>query len=283
MFTDKEFLEGKREALELSYIAKHDESTRLYYEFQSKYFKKEIEEYKLLLNELVKMLRKLNLNSSLEYSMIIPYLIYNGYLSYNKNFSNNVEFEIDIQEGINIINGNGKCRHFASFHSDIFKLLNLYYEKYYCFYQRPFNRETLLANHVIGIVDYDNTLYGIDIGNKNDVYYFKNELELCKMYALLKRRLKYKAYINYILSNKNYEEILSTIERYGKESKKSRISLLELIQIRYNVLEIYESNKELFERFHRETQELKSDIYFGVRNKALELKKDFNIEADTNF
>ena len=78
-------------------------------------------------------------------------------------------------------------------------------------------------------------------------------------------------------------EILSTIERYGKESKKSHISLLELMQIRYKVLETYESNKELFERFHRETQELKRDISFGVRNKALELKKEFNIEVDINF
>lgn len=282
MFTE-EFLRGDSEAIRLSDNLKYNEDNELLCRFQRKYFNAEIKEYNLFLGEVIKLLKSLELNNSFEYSFILSLLIYGGYLSYSKEYKGVKRFELDVQLGINIVNGNGVCRHFASMHNDIFKLLNLYYEKYYCYQYNPIIPETMVANHVVSLIDYEGTLYGIDLLNRSQTYYFKNGFELCRLSALLKSKLKYKPCSDYVLTDKKYEDVLSTIKRYEDESKKRHISILELRELRSRAVEIYNNNIKLFEQFHHETKELKRDISSGVRSKALAIAKKYNVKVEDNY
>ncbi len=283
MFTDKDFLEGDEEALKLTTNVKNNEAYALTDRFQRRYFKKEIEEYKLFLIKVSELLKKLNLSNSLEYSFLLSYLIHNGYLSYNKQYINKKKFELAKYHGINIVNGNGVCRHFAGIHKDIFDLLNMYYEKFYCYSPNVIIPETTVANHVISLIDYNGTLHGIDIANRDEVFYFGNKFELYRLSALSKRKLKYKPCSDYILTDKDYEDVISSIERYDVESKKQHISLQELKDIRSKTIQTFSENLELFEDFHNETKELKSDISLGVRSKALAISKKHNLPPKDGF
>ena len=282
MFTEKEFLLGNEEALRLASSQKDNETKEFLDRFQQKYFKNEIELYNLFLNEVAKLFIRLNLDNPFDYSIILSWLIQDGYLSYKREFKKKRRFEISIQHGINIVNGNGICRHFTAFHADIFKLLGLYFEKYYC-YLGDMNFKTNDANHVLGIIDYNSTLYGIDLYNGNDVYYFKSGFELCKISNLLQVILRYKPCSDYMITDKSYKDILDSIERYEQESKKSHISLLELIKLRRHASKVYHKSMELFELFHSETEELKRDITSGVRSKALTLARMYDVRVKNNY
>ena len=86
--------------------------------------------YILSLKSYKKLIEGLDIESPLDIYLIFSYLLRNGYLSLNKNFKRTDDNTVDIIikeniPGINIMCGEGVCRHASSLFTDIFNTINL--------------------------------------------------------------------------------------------------------------------------------------------------------------
>ena len=83
-----------------------------------------IDYYNIFLDYIIEELLKFDLNTSLDYSIALSYLIKNGFLSNEFVFNpEETDKEIFGKLGVNIIVGNGCCRNISSLHQDVFDKL----------------------------------------------------------------------------------------------------------------------------------------------------------------
>lgn len=143
-----------------------NENTRIYNEN-----KELLDLYNQYINNIVELFAiiKENKKSDFYYTMIFNILMEMGFFSFNRTFnSKDKKFkELPIKHGLNIVNGEGICRHIASFYEDIFSAFYNYPLKICCFYPQGSQNENtrLYGNHVINLTYYHDMLYGFDITN----------------------------------------------------------------------------------------------------------------------
>ena len=210
-------------------------------------------EYEKFLLELIKLLKSINLSNTLEYSIALGYLIWNGYLSkdlkYNRNEAKN---ELRKNRGINIILGEGCCRNFSDLHYDIMKKLNEYVRKYYCASRVLFKPLNITeSNHVLNIIEYDDLLYGMDLYNQSRLFKFIDGFNLKDISFFSNVKLRNKPYLNLIYTDEMIDDIVNDIKIYEEDSKKRHMSAFEYYDyLLPTITEYLNSQKDAFIDFH---------------------------------
>ncbi len=219
-----------------------------------------IEKYDLLIDRLAKFIKTIGICDSLELSYLLSYIINNGYLSDNKTFTKGeILNEIPYKLGTSIIRGTGCCRNFSAIHKDLFDRLEVYDKYLYCYqgFGKGLNRE---ANHVINLIYYANNYYGIDIYNYNKLYKFKNEYLLKEISLPTKSKLVHKPYYELGIKETKLNELLDFINMLKEASLNKYINDYEYDIIRYEIINKIKQNKDSYEDFYLENQQLINTI-----------------------
>ena len=268
IYDEKIYLKGDKEALD-----RFESDCNVYkYIKENEKIKYEslLNKYYLLLDEIVNLLKLLELNNSIEYSLALSYLIENNYLSY-KEFDYNKEKhnEITTVPGLTIINGSGCCRHFTDIQKSIFDKLDIFCKKFYCYESEIKYNNKLRANHIVNLISYNNLMYGIDLYNYNSLYKFTGKYYM-KAINDVSVYLTYKPYFEMIIEESNLDLINDYIKYFKKIANDDYISYLEYNDnIKYNINNYLKNNSNKMIEFSNDTLELKKDISNELDNISL--------------
>jgi len=119
-----------------------------------------INDYNLYINVVSKLIDELSWNKdNLTKLNIITKLIHSGLFSYGQIFTsgNSASSVLNSKLGLNVIEGNGFCRHLSNFISDVIPTSKVLTCVTKCV--NPFKEE---ANHMINLLEYDGVFYGFD-------------------------------------------------------------------------------------------------------------------------
>lgn len=233
-------------------------------------YKNTIENYDFFIEEAAKLIKSLNLDSSLAISLAISYLIKNGYFTYNKEFTEDeTTTELLNREGISIIAGEGCCRNFSDIQMSIMNRLDYKTKKFYCYHQTTFlaspkNEE---ANHVLNLIEYKGNIYGIDIYNYNLLYRFANKFSLVSISKLTNDKLRYKPYCEMIRENTSMKEIFDNLNLFESCKNKPFIYSQDYEKFQFEINKKLEKENDRFDAFHERTKELKKEIYNDIKGK----------------
>ena len=212
---EKVYLE-KRDEYALA-MFKHDREVvlKLYAE-ESKLYSDIFKEYYKFINILVNFMKSLNLSNSIEYSVALQLLIYNGYLSNEMKFDRKEPTNELLKDcGINIVMGEGCCRNFTDFHYDVMLGLNQYIRNFHCAKPKLFqNIKTMRANHILNLIKFDNLLYGIDLSNASRLFKFVDGYTLREISFNSRIKLRNKPYYELIYNNSTVDDILESINQF---------------------------------------------------------------------
>lgn len=257
-YNEKRYLNNDIEALNhikedsIKYLENINEELDRYNEIK--------DDYKLFIEEVIDELLSYNLSNSLEYSIVLNYLIDNGYLSIDNLFIHkDTNKELKSLLGISIITGEGCCRNISSIHKDIFDKLSLYDKLFYC-YQGFGNGHNKHANHVINLIHYDNNIYGIDLHNKSNLYYFKDSMKMKLISEYNSDTLTYKPYYELIVNESNIDTIKETINSFNDYSKRNSLSSLEYDEIKYDIISNMNNKSNELDTFSNKTKTIKKII-----------------------
>lgn len=262
IYDEKVYLKGDREALD-TFDRKKEEYSLLYTIEEYKYEDaiKEYNRYLLLVRD---FLKKLDLSSSLEYSIAVAYLIHNGYLTYDKKFRNDeTKDEVHTRYGMSIIRGYGVCRNFSDINFDLLRLLDFYVKNLYCYQPQfllPKSSRLKRANHVISLIEYDGNKYGIDLLNGCALYHFKTPLLLEQISMYDNSRIRNKPYYEIITEGKTLDDIMEELKEYRKLVNEGIISPIEYKELRGKTIIYLNAHKKMLDDFHLETEEIKNNI-----------------------
>jgi len=226
--------------------------------------------YDEFIKEVSNFLKSLDLQNSIDYTLAISYLIQKGYLSEDLFFDKiETRKELENRWGISIITGAGCCRNLSSIHYDIMKELKIPTKKLYCHVDALFqDGKKKRANHVISLIRYQRTLYGIDLMNGNQLYHFKTPFHLDLISDRDIRQLSYKPYMEIILNESNLETIKTTIKRLKRESQKPWINPIDYRdEIVFPIVKKLEKQKDEMHTFHEKTKVLKKEIAKGMEER----------------
>ncbi len=223
--------------------------------------------YDLLLDEVVNLLKDIEFNNSLEYSIAISYLIDCGYLS--KDFVFNPEessLEVKSRLGMSIINGSGCCRNISAINKELLDKLGYKNSLLYCHQGNHFFKKTksLAANHVINMIDYNNNQYGIDLYNSDILYRFVDPLKLKAISSHYSGDLLYKPYYEIIMGESNKEDIIDKINNF-KINNKYLYELEYEDEIRYYVRQKMKKEEDQLYDFFDKTKVLKKEIISSIK------------------
>ncbi len=192
------------------------------HQFEREHYQDVILEYQEFIRIVSHYLQQLELKNSLEYSLAIAYLIRNGFLSEEEYKPKETNKEISICYGLSIPFGRGCCRNFATFHHDVMRQMNFPMKKFYCFKSDfPFFYHHARANHMIEMIEYQNTRYGIDLYCGNRLYHFVTPFLLDEISSFDYTRLCYKPYMELLLEESTLEEINNFIRGLAHEREKN--------------------------------------------------------------
>ncbi len=226
--------------------------------------------YKKFLSMIANTVKEIGLpNNSISYSQVIENLIFEGYLSSGEilipyKIKDNIQ-PLDLLgfAGIDVIRREGNCRHFSSLHSDIFHILDLYYDIFFCYdwvsgktFVPPIDADYgyLASNHVANLIKYNGRYYIHDAYNEK-YFYFTNQFT-AEQYEKKGNQcfLYYSPVETKIFNNKSYRQILKQMNYFEESSLKPHIGINELNDI------INETN----DRFYNSTK-----ILYDFREEAL--------------
>ena len=261
IFNEKRYLKGNLE--DIKYF---EECRTQYRNNKEQSFEKNkdiFKYYDIYLEYIADLLIKLRLNSSIDYSVALGYLIKKGYLSDGLKFSlEESDKEINGKLGISIVQGSGCCRNICDIQSDIFNILNINIIPFYCYQGNDFfmglNKK---ANHIINLVEYKNNMYGIDLYNDRLLYSFKNSYIMKSISSEHDSKIRYKPYYEIIIDGRTIDDIRERIKLFNEYSREKAISYFEYeMGIKYEIdNHLFEKKDELNE-FHNKTKLLRKNI-----------------------
>lgn len=210
-----------------------------------------INDYESFISVASKLVNEITPNND-ELSKIntIMYLVKNGVFSCGEKFVSMVP-TIDIirsKTGINILEGAGCCRHFASFINDIMPQST----SLACVGEvnEHFISE---ANHVINRINYNGNIYGFDAFNEGIVFDFIRDFDMLSIDEDINERLYYKPYAEIVFYKRSFEEIKSFLEQVKKNSN-NKITASEVKEIALSAaLNVYCSD-DLIQDFRSDTK-----------------------------
>ena len=140
-FQEDIYLQGKRFALEAIQEERDKVEERIADEKENK--QETITLYDSFVEDIARFLKELELETSLERSLAISYLIQKGYLSYAHEFSKQVtSSELSSRLGVSIVFGKGCCRNVTSIHQHVMGHLQMPVKRLYCNYDNIFHKGT---------------------------------------------------------------------------------------------------------------------------------------------
>lgn len=267
VYNEKRYLNGDVEAI------KHFEQIRkTYKENIDKSLednKDIIKDYNIYLDYITEELLKYKLDTSVDYSIALGYLINKGYLSEGLKFdSKETDKEILGKPGISILQGSGCCRNICDMQKDIFERLKIDIIPFYCYqgfdFKQGINKE---ANHIINLIEYNNNLYGIDLYNGCGLYHFRDSFTMKRISSNSDELLRYKPYCELIIDGRSLEQIKERIELFDSYSLLKPINSFVFEMIIRNEIEtlLYENRNELNE-FNNKTKILRKNIVKKLDN-----------------
>ena len=264
------YLNGDRKSLEK--IEEYRKGRKNTIKLESIKYPETLKKYQEYLTLVANLLKELELSTSMEYSLAISYLISKGYLSEDLLFiTKNTDIELTSSLGISILAGVGCCRNVSSIHKELMDRLNIPTKSLYC--TRDvflFKGKKFPADHVMSLIRYHKTLYGMDLMNGNQLYHFTSPFSLEQISLKNNRKYRYKPYSEMIMEDLDLKRIKKVIKQYEKESEKSWISAMEYEdEIVYPTKMYLKTQDDKFRDFHQKTKELKKEI-------AKELRKGSN-------
>lgn len=251
-------------------------------EFTSDYNKIKIE-YQEIVKNYNKMNKLFNLNDPIEVYTMFNHLLYNGYLSVNKKFEYyKKENDIDSKLGVNIITGQGVCRHISSLLTDILNdygieacnlIVYISKEKEISLKDKKFleilkilpnyiqeKQAEMYGNHAISCAFKDDKSYYLDSTNKFTGRINDNKIIVCDDYKFIPK-LNMTKFINEKMQYlKLKQRLIDSNPSISKEEEKILID---------KTINICDDNKDIFEKFYNENKE----IYQEINAKVLKLKK----------
>ncbi len=260
------YLNGDRKSLEKIEYLKKDRKDAI--ELENIKYPETIKKYQEYLTLVANLLKELELSTSIEYSLAISYLISRGYLSEDLLFiTKNTNIELTSSLGISILAGAGCCRNISNIHRELMNRLNIPTKSLYCTRDLfLFKGKNFPADHVMSLIKYHKTLYGIDLMNGNQLYHFTSPFSLEEISLKNNRKYRYKPYSEMIMEDLDLKRIKKVIKQYEKESEKSWISSMEYEDEIVYPTKIYLNNQEeKFYGFHQKTKELKKEIAKELR------------------
>ena len=272
IFNEANYLNGNPENIKLFVESYQDRLEK--WETERAKFSNVFKNYDEFITMVATCLKNLDFKDQLEYSMFIKLLVDKGYLSHNlflERKSPKEDKEITSRLGVNIVVGNGTCRHYSRMHQDIFKKLDLPLFLFYCYEGDLTLPESpdMEANHVVSLLPYDGQVYGLDIFNGYHLFGFKTPFILEEISTKTHHTLRYKPYIEMIMGESTLPQIKRRInafeavaDRYSMEPEeweekrnqmKKRILFLNECCVPY---EIHEATEEIKEEIESEIHSL---------------------------
>lgn len=250
------------------------------------YFLESMDGYNKIINLIAKLVKELKIEkNSIVLSIILRKLILDGYFSVDNKFNATTEgsfYDINLLEGLDIINGNGCCRHLAKFNQDLFKVLNIYNRIITCYYgtlgESLDSVFSMCSNHAANLIKYDDTIYGY---NCYENYIFKSENgfvfnRIVDLSSEKKKeyRLFYKPSATVMISETSYDEAISFIKILNSNSRNKMISYDDFLQFQRDAKKVLFDNKELFDDLKEDSKKYTKKISTSLRNEYNELIDD---------
>lgn len=222
--------------------------------------------YNEIIKNYVNMNLSFNLYNPLEIYTLFIRLLNDGYLS--RLFFSYCQFDSVLYNinplGIDIICGNGMCRHISAMLKDIYDYINIENEiitTYYFNKSDIFRFRRQFGNHVINIASYDDFVFYLDPTNffvweKIDKYY------LFKLNGKEVHEALISSYFDNFMYNNMDINSLKKIKRMLELSQTSSFYNMEIIE---KVNNIYNNNMDVFFNFKKENKKYYNDIYNALK------------------
>ncbi len=239
-----------------------------------KFFAETINEYNKLINLIARFVKELNLdNNAIILSLILRKLIFDGYFSKDNKFDaikKEMFYDVNFFEGMDIIAGMGCCRHFAGFHSDIFKKLEIFNYIFTCYFDdgNCTLDEAFLnsCNHAANLIKYDDVIYCYD--------YYSNvilkSIDGFTMSEISNKKDKFKYFFkpsaSVMTSDNSYDMVLDMIKELEENSKKEAISYNDYLEFIKEAAKIFYGNIELFGDLKTEAKKYTKKIATSLRD-----------------
>lgn len=263
VYNEDVYLNGDKDAL--LYFANKYNTLQKQIDEEIYHYTELIDAYDLYIEYLAEFLASLKLKNAIEYSLALSYLIDKGVISISGTFKHQeAKYELLSRFGISIITGVGCCRNVAAMHRDVFQQLDLYIKPFYCAEgENVFNRlKNNPADHVINLIQDNDTLYGMDLFNKERLYKFKDTFTMESISTYSKSYLLYKPYYELITGESSIEDIQTTLTSFALESQKPHINPLQYSdEIKYPIKSFMDSKTSEMETFKTRNKILTRYIY----------------------
>ena len=254
--------------------------------FRKDYFLESMDGYNKIINMIAKLVKELKIeNNSIVLSIILRKLILDGYFSVDNRFNPTTKgdfYDINLLEGLDIISGNGCCRHLAKFNQDIFKILNIYNRIISCYYgtdgESLDSVLSMSSNHAVNLIKYDDTIYGYNC-YENYIFKSKNGFVFNRIVDLNRDQKKeyklfYKPSATVMISETSYDDAISFIKILNRNSRNKMISYDDFLQFQRNAKKVLSDNKELFDDLKEDSKKYTKKISTSLRNEHIELIDD---------
>ena len=267
LYSEKIYLANDQEAIQ--YFQEQRRKNLIAREAHRLQYQEIIKNYNRYLLVLRDFMKSLGLNTEIENTIALAWLIKHGYISVDKEFTGTEEKdEILGRYGLSIIEGKGVCRNYSEMAYDEMRLLNYYSKQLYCYWPNlslPKSATVKKANHVINLIEHDGVIYGIDLYNGCALFHFTEPLTLERITLKTGKKIRYKPYYEYILGESTEQQIGAHLLDFEKSSKMKTISAIEYEDEIYpDTISFMNNHKNICEDFHRETQDMKEKLVLSL-------------------
>ena len=243
-------------------------------------YEEAIKKYRKYIRMVCDFLDSLNLKNDIDYSIVLSLLIDNGIFSVKRKFkklsineetgeTELPEIEIFSHLGMNIVLGEGNCRHYATFHDDVMKRLEKDSKKFFCTAYREAGYEPQKSNHIANTIKHDGKLYIIDTFNDAYLYSFIDNIKARQVCNEDVTMLSYKPQGEIICGGGDIDSILRQLSENEKSVNMPSISFEEYYSQYSDLVDMLILQKEKVIRFYNSTMDTKKEIEKGI---ILELK-----------
>lgn len=251
--------------------------------------------YIFIINETIKLFKKLELTDPIEISLAFEYLLWNGYFSKDKTliYEPEVQYNIPIAQGADVINGKSVCINNAEMLTRILKKMgfsafivpcylktkvskNLTYKPNISRNQKSklnFNpisainnivATKIVGNHACTLVKNKNKYIICDPTNLGFLYF--NDLLKAK-FACGNIEVKIYPHMLSKINGINNDQTVKLFEDSFKSIKESKLTDKEVIEKSEKIISLCENNIDLFDMFHEKCKE-------NIENVHKSLKKE---------
>ena len=198
-----------------------------------------------------------SINTALTISLLLNNFSYKNIFRHSNETISDIVFSV---LGINVIYGEGCCRHCAGFTSDLFNEMSISNESFYCKIDKHNINHQLheKALHVTNLIEYDGKMYVFDVLN-GLLFKFISATKLENYSKEL--YLSYLPRLSLTKDNMNIEDIERRLILFESQSKTEQLSANQYVEILKETRSKIEENREIISDYNHDAQSIKEKIY----------------------